>query len=422
MPMIKDAAPPLSSGKIRELRASLAPEYGHTLVTDEGPPVLVVRVPGARPDFLTDVERAGEAVSEELVRAAKDVLLLGSEKLVRVDPIPLRDRIRERAREEAPYAAEMRSQLNRSYGLDILRPGGARGPAILGARIPRARVAELSSEDRQSLAAPVKDTLNQAKDVAKVFLIADEDFRRFSPADFERMLAGQAPVTPKVPTTPTIVADGPGASRPRAGASSGGSSPFGGLISQAMQTDEMLKAKKAAKEGRSAPPPAVPAPAPAPAAAPSPRATTPRRAVPDGPFGGLLAAAASPPAKEEAPTPAPPAPAAPPAPVETPSVPAGDPIAVLSDRFREAGYELAPAADASGFDLAAHKDGGKRLLVKKVPTLDLLLGKQLDARAAALGADAVVVIADRTEPGTQAYALGTRLEIVRAGDVRGLEL
>jgi len=426
MPMIKDAAPPVSSEKLRALREVLSPDYGHQLVTDGGLPVLVVRVPSAKPDFLTDVDRAAEVITEEEVRACKDVLLLGTEKMVRVDPIPLRDKIRERAREEAPTAAEMRNQLSRQYGVDILRPQGVRGPAVVGVRVPRAKASEMTTEDRAALQPVVEDAVKQARDVTKVFVIADADFRTWSPTDFSRVLRGESIAPPPAAASTTIVAQNPGTSRGAAKSGGGFSgSPFGSLIGQAMETDQVLKAKKLAREGKTVPADALATAAPSPTpmtAAPAPLPPS----LSNSPFGGLLRAAIAPPAKAPSAVKAEPSSATPEpalAPASAPAPPSAvDPLRAIAEKFAKAGYEFAPAATEVGFDLAAHKDGGKRLLVKKVATVDLILGKELAARADALGADAVVVIADDSTAETRAYALGTKLEIVSAKDVPGLDL
>lgn len=425
MPMIKDSAPPLPQDRIRELRSSLPADYGHTLVASEGRAVLVIRVPSPAPDFLADIDRAAEVVSEEEVRAARDVLLIGDERLVRVDPIPLRDRVRERTREELPLVGALRATLQRAYGKEILRPRGTRGPAILALRIPRGAVAEITLEDGAALLPALDEAVKTARDIARVWIVAENDHRSTGTADARKLLSGETP--PPVPRrTDTIVAG----DRPQSKTGGFSGTPFAGLIGQAMETDQVLKAQKLARAGgpvqaaaaAPTPPPAVPAPPPAPRpATPSP--------VAGGPFGGLISDAVAiarsrnpvpPVAADPAPRPEP-VPEARTPQERGPAVPA-DPLLAIQKRLAETGYEFAPVAAETGFDLAAHKEGGKKLLVKKVPTLDLLAGEELIRRAEGLEADAVVVVTDTPTPGTRAFALGTRLEIVRASDVDGLEL
>lgn len=104
----------------------------------------------------------------------------------------------------------------------------------------------------------------------------------------------------------------------------------------------------------------------------------------------------------------------------TPSRPEG----ILALRLREAGYELVESIRAQGieFAFAAHREGGRRILVKRATTFGPDEAAVLAPLVVALGADVGLVVVDKPLPGVRLATWGTRLEILRAEDVETHEL
>jgi hypothetical protein len=95
-----------------------------------------------------------------------------------------------------------------------------------------------------------------------------------------------------------------------------------------------------------------------------------------------------------------------------PKVQAAAPEQALALRFRENGYEVVESLRASGtvFAFAAHKQGGRRVLLKRAAEFGPDEAATLAQLVAALGADICLVVADRVAPGTRLATWGTRIE------------
>lgn len=105
-----------------------------------------------------------------------------------------------------------------------------------------------------------------------------------------------------------------------------------------------------------------------------------------------------------------------------PTVAPAAPDLVLAARFRENGYEVVEGLRAQGtvFAFAAHKPGGRRVLVKRANDFGPEDAATLSQLVTALGADVGLVVADRVLPGTRLATWGTRIEVVASTDAPGL--
>jgi hypothetical protein len=580
--MIRDGKPPLPPSTITELKQTLSTDYGHKLVNSAGNRILAIRIPTARPDMFQDIPRAADFLGTDDTRELTHVLLIGEEKVLRVDPISLRDEVRERTREDQQSVVTLKKKLGRNYEYSVFKPVTGKGSPRLVIRIPKFKAGELDDSDRAQLKGLMtKITADPNVRESRIFyIVTDDDYVKLGTEGFQAMLEGRknealATATlsaaalnapPPAPSGQYFVADEKKA-RPAQGTMGNAfgidsSSPFGGLMGQTAQANEKLDAHKAAiTEKKAAPVGAFidarggygagkmtersevidgteKARRTSAAQAPPPRrggeiidaesgmAIAPKRGRPQfnadgsvsyveqapkpvgaGTIDSLISAVVSTPAQSiqhsQASEPAralPPAheadveimpgrnevaarapaakvdwPAAPSAPprieVQPPTpevivaapapivqsvapVPpitttpiaeapraladsigssAGplsgetiaverDPMAAILTKLHGSGYELLDTASLLDVDAAAHKAAGKRILVKRLKTVDIETAQRLERLAADLRADACIVIAEEVAPGTRAWTMGTKVELLRPSDIGELEL
>ena len=425
MPMLHDGPPPIPADMVRDFRTQLAPTYGHQLVNHDGRYVLVVRVPGDRPDpHGRDIKACADVLSEEHVANTTHILLIGDEKVLRVDPIPVRDAIREKLRDDTPTSKEVRRQVERDFGARLLQPASKR-EVCLAVRVPKDSYKSLTNDDLVRIQQAVGPALgNQAANVGMCYLVADNDYRRCTADEFARVLRGESPLKPAKANN-YVTAGDTKAARALAGTSSFSGSAFGQLISNAVTMDAKMQANKQARKGgaqtEATPPAAAPAPAPAPPTpAPPAQSLAP----------GLVGFATAPtPAPVAAPAPslfAPPAPTpalslfAPPAQPTTPTAPpyeepaSPDPLTALSTGFHELGYEVMTDVAALGISLAAHQPGGKRIVVLCTPVASPEAVQGFTKLVTELEADAGLLVADEVPAGTWLATAGTKVEVLRS--------
>jgi hypothetical protein len=412
MPMMRDTPPPLPADVLRDLRASLAPSYGNKLVEHEGRLVLAVRVPSEIPDRERDVARAADYVSDDAVALCRDVLLIGAEKLVRLDPIPLRDAVRERLQDDLPTSKEARRSLQRAYGATLFNPAAKPREVAIAVRVPRANVKETSTEDLAALQqalGPVLSNTNASR-VTMCYLVADNDYRRCPPEEFARILRGETALRPPKVNTYAVAGDARSGQRTATAGSFSGS-PFGMLMTQAAHMDTKMEANK---QKRAAPAP-TPAPAPAlhvptPAVAPAPQPALANFAFPGVPAPSPSPAPPAAPMAFAQPTPAPLAPYAASPADET----FADPIAALGEQLGAHGFEVIREVHDLGLSLAAHQPNGKRIIVQQVAEGTPGAVQQLTKLCAELEADAGLLVAETLAPGTWLEAAGTKVEVLPA--------
>src|SRR5581483_11485275 len=116
MPFLVDNGPPVDAATLSAARAELPREYGLRVVTQAGRKTILARVPRQKPDYNYELAMVAFYATLDDVKDAKDVLLIGDEKTVRMEPLRLRDHIREQTREDKDAAQSLRSKLTREYG------------------------------------------------------------------------------------------------------------------------------------------------------------------------------------------------------------------------------------------------------------------------------------------------------------------
>lgn len=397
MPMMRDTPPPLPADVVRELRSTLASTYGHKLVNHEGKMVLAVRVPAAVPDRERDVLHAADAVPEDDISQARDVLFIGEEKLIRLDPIPLRDAIREKIRDEVPISKEVRRGLAREYGASLFNPASRRDWCI-AVRLPRASYRDCTTDDVTAIQKALEPVLAQPKasQAGMCYLVADNDYRRCTPDEFARMLRGE--VTLRAPKMNNYaIAGDTKSSKARAAAGSFSGSPFGLLVSSTIDMDAKMEKNKQAKAAPATQASTAPPPPPAPPQPLAPQATS------------LMQLASLPPTLTPMSTPTP---AAPSAPIATETASIADPITALGAKFTQAGFEVLTEVADLGIHLAAHKADGKRIIVLRTGTATPEAVQALAGKCKELEADAGVLVADAFGPGTWLQAAGTPVTLL----------
>ncbi|MHB8584261.1 MAG: hypothetical protein ACYDDF_00275 [Thermoplasmatota archaeon] len=285
-PFLRDEGPPVSSSTIQEARETLPTEYGYKVVHENGRGVLIVRSPRARPDYLHELEEAALYVPLEDVKDVRDVLLVGSEKVCRLEPLGLRDHIRSRLGDDRTAAEAMMKALPRDFGFTLYRHPEHPNRVSIGVRIPRGSVSELTPEDVQQIKARIQGVPRDSLATATAaYIIADVNFERLGrrvffelvdPAMGKALAPAVAPV--QVESTTLVAPSSGGAAAPFVpmGGSSSGSN-FGG--GNAWSSSPMASLISGALPAASAPPVAhaptfVPGPAPA-AAAPATRSGRP---------------------------------------------------------------------------------------------------------------------------------------------------
>lgn len=519
-PMIRDGKPPLPPSTITELKKTLPVDYGHRVVSSAGTRILAIRIPGARPDMFQDIPRAADFLGTDDTRELAHVLLIGEEKVLRVDPIPLRDEVRERTREDQQSVLALKKRLGRNYEYSIFKPVTGKGSPRLVIRIPKFKAGEVDDGDRAQIKALMaKIVADPTVRESRIFyIVTDDDYAKLGTEGFQALLEGRknealatmtiataaAPPVPPTPAGQYFVADEKRGQQSRAapgGLPLDSNSPFGGLMGATMSANEKLDLhKQAIAEKRVAPvgemidaregagvarrttttstPPAqrgggeiidaesgmvvgkkkarpqfnsdgsvsyVDSAAAMPTGAGTidsliSAAVSPHKPTAPSPFPGhveadieILPGRNATPAPQPASAPEPPlespgiivatpASASPPPPA-APAVDApGDPVSAILTKLQGSGYELLDTASLLEVDAAAHKAAGKRILVKRMKSVDLETAQRLERLATDLRADACLVIAEEVAPGTRAWTMGTKVELLRPSDIGELEL
>lgn len=522
MPFLRDEGPPVSKETLEEARRSLPIEYGWKFVNERGRGVIVVRVPHPRPDYLHELTEVALYVGLDEVKKAKDVLLVGDEKVCRLEPVLLRDHIRERNNEDAEVVQSLNRKLDRNYGWTVVDHRFDMSQHSVGVRVPRASVAQITPEDVQAIRAALAPQYAKLADVQGAFIVADGDYERLGRRVFFELVDPEAlRAVPKAPDN--VLQRAPGVLVDKSRASSPSVAPAGGMggvpgqpfmppqnvvkqvftapppspqplmrgtgttyeagMRTALPTDPAPNAPaqpaapaapahrefehKATKEyevfvakpkdtpapvAASPPVPVAPLPSPPPSppasinsAAPGfvqtvhhdeyevfvskkaqPEATAVERAKDE--VTDIVAAAARPPTTGPAHDSGAPLvvtfqPQAPPAPErDLPDASAG--LARLAEQLNGAGYRVVRALEVEGttFDLAAHRDGGKRILAKTLVRLDSAQVNTLATVADRLGADVCFAVCEDVAGGARLAAWGTRVEVVTLRQLADLEV
>lgn len=540
MPFLRDEGPPVSKETLEEARRSLPLEYGWKFVNERGRGVIVVRVPHPKPDYLHELTEVALYVPLEQVKLAKDVLLVGDEKVCRLEPLLLRDHIRERANEDGQVVQDLSRKLDRNYGMTVVDHKFNMSQHSIAVRIPRAGVADMTQDDLQKIRAVLQPYHGRLRETQAAYVVADGDFERLGRRVFLELVdPDAAKAVPKAPDNvlqrPGVVLDKFRQNAPSVTPSGGMGGVTGaphtappGLASQVftapppsplplmkgtgttfeaglraqMPTDPATRQFVEKALGTSAPQAAPPAAAPertfvhtestkeyevmvakpkgesppappaaAPPSSPQPQPAPAREAPGTVHFDARPAAHA-----ENAPAPGfvqtvhhdeyevfvskrsdPEAKgierakegltdivaAAARPPTLGPSNDSGQPTMVqfqappvaaranvpdatvgldrLAGQLEAAGYRVVRGLEVEGtsFELAAHRDGGKRVLAKSLASVDAAQVKSLATVAERLGADACLAISAEVAPGARLAAWGTHVEIVTPRELDG---
>lgn len=179
MPFLVDNAPPVDAATLTAARNDLPREYGVRVVTQLGRKSVIARVPRAKPDYNYELAVVAFYASLEDVKDAKDVLLIGDEKTVRMEPLRLRDHIREQMREDKEAAPALRSRLAREYGWTVCTSAVNQHHKALALRLPVGGMAEATEaillRARAAVGAEIVSALNQCH---FVYFITDTDYSR----------------------------------------------------------------------------------------------------------------------------------------------------------------------------------------------------------------------------------------------------
>lgn len=179
MPFLVDGGPPVDQNTLAAARTELPREYGLRVVNERGRKAILVRVPRAKPDYNYELAMVAFYATLDDVKDANDVLLIGDEKTVRMEPLRLRDHIREQNREDKEVAPALRSKLARDHGWTVFNsPGNAHHKALV-LRLP---IASVGAADEATLlrarSAVGGELVRVLEDVQHVYLIADNDYGR----------------------------------------------------------------------------------------------------------------------------------------------------------------------------------------------------------------------------------------------------
>src|SRR5579885_829274 len=104
MPFIVDGGPPVDPSTLASARNDLPREYGLRVVQERGRKSILVRCPRGKPDYNYELALVAFYSTLDDVKDANDVLLIGDDMSVRMEPIRLRDHIREQNREDKEAA------------------------------------------------------------------------------------------------------------------------------------------------------------------------------------------------------------------------------------------------------------------------------------------------------------------------------
>jgi len=179
MPFLVDNAPPVDAATLAAARNELPREYGVRVVTQLGRKTVLARVPRAKPDYNYELANVSFYATLDDVKDARDVLLIGDEKTVRMEPLRLRDHIREQIREDKEAAPALRAKLAREYGWTLWTSPLNNNHKALALRLPVSSMAEANEAVLlRARAAVGSELLNVLNVVQYVYFITDTDYSR----------------------------------------------------------------------------------------------------------------------------------------------------------------------------------------------------------------------------------------------------
>ncbi|HEX2021901.1 MAG TPA: hypothetical protein VHH36_04265 [Candidatus Thermoplasmatota archaeon] len=204
MPFLVDKGPPVDAATLTAARNELPREYGVKVVDSKGTRSLLARVPRAKPDYNYELAMVAFYVSPDDLKDVKDVLLIGDEKTVRMEPLRLRDHVREQIREDKEHAPALRARLAREYGWTTFQSPGNQNHKALVLRVPVASMAEADQavllRARAALGNELVPTLQA---VHYVYVLADNDFARVGRRVFVEAVASDLAAAIAVPDSKT---------------------------------------------------------------------------------------------------------------------------------------------------------------------------------------------------------------------------
>lgn len=179
MPFLSDKGPPVDAATLGAARAELPREYGTRLVSERGTRTLLVRVPREKPDYNYELAMVAFYATLDDLKDVKDVLLVGDEKTVRMEPLRLRDHIREQVREDKEAVPALRSKLSREYGWTTFVSPINNNHRALVLRLPVPSVADANEATLlRGRAAVGSEIVSILRETHHVYLVADTDFAR----------------------------------------------------------------------------------------------------------------------------------------------------------------------------------------------------------------------------------------------------
>ena len=179
MPFLVDSGPPVDPATLNQARSELPREYGLRVVTSMGRKTILARVPRAKPDYNYELAMVAFYASLEDVKDAKDVLLVGDEKTVRMEPLRLRDHIREQQREDRDAAPMLRTRLAREHGWTTYQSPSNNHHKALVFRLPVGSMAEATEETlRAARGAVGGDLVSLLSETQYVYFVTDNDYAR----------------------------------------------------------------------------------------------------------------------------------------------------------------------------------------------------------------------------------------------------
>ena len=190
MPFLVDNSPPVDAATLAAARNDLPREYGVRVANTSGRKTILARVPRAKPDYNYELAMVALYSSLEDVKDAKDVLLIGDEKTVRMEPLRLRDHIREQVREDKDAAPQLRARLSREYGWTTYVSPSNNNHKALALRLPIGSMAEANEDTMlRARAAPGTELINLLISCQYVYLITDTDYARIGRRVFVEAVA-----------------------------------------------------------------------------------------------------------------------------------------------------------------------------------------------------------------------------------------
>ena len=179
MPFLVDNAPPVDAATLTAARNELPREYGVRVVSQLGRKTVLARVPRQKPDYNYELAMVAFYTTLDDVKDAKDVLLIGDEKTVRMEPLRLRDHVREQIREDKEAAPALRAKLSREYGWTIYTSQVNNNHKALALRLPVSSMAEATEAILlRARAAVGAELVNALTTCHFVYFITDTDYSR----------------------------------------------------------------------------------------------------------------------------------------------------------------------------------------------------------------------------------------------------